>query len=560
MRQHIAILAASLAMLLASAPAPALLDLTEAQQTLLDKASGLLDRLETNLNLAISTVPAGTDKPTGSKARLAKMRLDQAKASIPPAEEALKGLPADDSSVQSAQARLDSAKAKAQAFDDRLAGKGAAPKADPKPAPDGSPDTATEPAETKPASETVRLDYKQVDLVKGARFNLNQVDGYNKALYELMNQIQGVENKDTVDHRKLIQALETISEAKRKAGFAADALAPLPANGEGVAEQATRLEAARASTAAAEQYLTPIHTRLQQVINPANYPNYRADLERIRGLSQMFGNLAVFQYDRPLAAETFKQGPAAKEEIIRIAQTYQFLMIQQTHEGKQIEGAGNSMFGSYKDFFAAAEQEKATLPDQIRSDLSAANAQADQAVAEKKPLYFSGGIPQRIGWADDKFTLYQALDPEGAPALGKEIEQFKANINERQKALTDLIIEQNKLPQDKYAGADKKALAKRAVDTWLEIQPKAKVLKVVMPIESWKRSTKWTYSNGTWYFSDTSKLQVKVIVKHDNKLAVIRPINLWIDHTTGDALSATSFYTLEDELQPSNFLLLKNAK
>ncbi len=111
MRHQLAILTASLAMLFA-APTPALaLDLTDAQKQVLAQAQSYLKTLETNLDLAISSVPAGTDKPTGSKARLAKMRLDQAKAYIAPAEEALADLPADDEGVQGARARLDTATA-----------------------------------------------------------------------------------------------------------------------------------------------------------------------------------------------------------------------------------------------------------------------------------------------------------------------------------------------------------------------------------------------------------------------------------------------------------------
>ncbi len=559
MRHQLAILTASLAMLFA-APTPALaLDLTDAQKQVLAQAQSYLKTLETNLDLAISSVPAGTDKPTGSKARLAKMRLDQAKAYIAPAEEALADLPADDEGVQGARARLDTAKAKAQAFDDRLAGKTATAKPETKPA-ESAPKT---PAAKTPAADPnakVRLGYQQEDLLKAARFNLNQVDGYNKSLYELVNQIQGVENKDTVDHRKLVQALNTISEAKRKAGFANDSLVQLPANGQGVEEEQTRLDSARANTKGAEDYLTPIHTRLQQVINPANYPNFRADLERIRGLSSMFGSTYVFQSDRPAAADVYKQAPAAKQELIRIAQTYQLLMIQQTEQGKQIEGAGNGMLSNHAEFLALAEQQRQSLPGEIREHMGEANQYAEQAVNEKKPLFFTGGIPQRMDWVDDKFALYEVLDTENAPALGKEIEQFKASLKQRQKALSDLIIEQNRLAPDRYTGADKKTLIKKASDRWLDYEPKAKILKVVMPIEQWKRSPKWTYSNGTWYFSDTSKIQAHVIVQHDKKLAVIRPVNLWIDHTSQDKLTANSVYDIDDELQPNEFVLLKNVK
>lgn len=558
MRRQIAVLLASFSIITASTPALAL-DLSDAQKQVLSQAENYLKNLETNLDLAISSVPAGTDQPTGSKARLAKMRLAQAKAYIEPAEKALAELPADDQSVQAAQARLDNAKSKAQAFEDRLNGKTATPKTESKPA-ESEPEPAAKAEPEADPNAKVRLDYRQEDQLKGARFNLNQVEGYNKSLYELVNKIQGVENKDTVDHRELLRALNTISEAKRKAGFAADSLAPLPANGRGVEEELTRLETARANTKGAEDYLLPIHNRLQQIINPANYPNFRADLERIRGLSSMFGATYMFQSDRQGAADVFAQAPAAKQEMIKLAQTYQLLMIQQTNEGKQIEAAGNGMLARHAEFLALAEQQRQALPGEIREHLAEANRYADEAVKEQKPLFFTGGIPQRLEWVDDKFALYEVLDPDNAPALGAEIEQTKASIKKRQKALSEQIIRENRLPGDKYAGADKKRLVEKARSRWLEIEPKAKILKVIMPNEAWKRTPKWTYSNGTWYFSDVSRLQVWVIVQHDKRLAVIRPMNLWIDHTKQDTLTGTSLYTLEDEIIPQNLVLLEHVK
>lgn len=558
MRRHLAAFVTTLPILLAGAPAVAL-DLTDAQKQVLSQAESYLKKLETNLDLAISTVPAGTDQPTGSKARLAKMRLQQAQAYIEPAEKALADLPADDESVQAAQSRLDTAKTKAQAFEDRLNGKTAAPKPETKPA-----ETKPKPAETKkPEADPnakVRLDYRQENLLKGARFNLNQVEGYNKTLYEFVNKVQSTENKDTVNHAELYQAFETIKEAKRKSGFVADSLSPLPANGQGVEEERIRYEAAVESIKNAEAYLTPINERVQQIINPANYPNFRADLERIKGLSSMFSATYMFQNDRAGAADVYRQRDAAKEEMIRIARAYQLLMIQMTDQGKQIENAGNGMLRSHAEFLALAEQQRQILPGEIHEHMSEANQYAEEAVKEKKPLFFTGGIPQRMEWVDDKFSLYEVLDTENAPALGQEIEQFKASLKKRQEALSELIIEQNRLAPDRYTGADKKTLVNKAKSRWLDYEPKAKILKVVMPIEHWKRTPKWTYSNGTWYFSDTSKIQAHVIVKHDKRLAVIRPVNLWIDHTSQDKLTANSVFELDFQPQPSDYVLLEHVK
>jgi hypothetical protein len=67
----------------------------------------------------------------------------------------------------------------------------------------------------------------------------------------------------------------------------------------------------------------------------------------------------------------------------------------------------------------------------------------------------------------------------------------------------------------------------------------------------------WQYSNGTWYYVDRSKLQVILIVADtkDTNLAVMRPVNIWMNHQKGDSLIGTPFYGADDALQPSAYLL-----
>ena len=58
----------------------------------------------------------------------------------------------------------------------------------------------------------------------------------------------------------------------------------------------------------------------------------------------------------------------------------------------------------------------------------------------------------------------------------------------------------------------------------------------------------------TWYRIDRSHLQAQVIVVHDDALAVIRPVNLWIDHQAGDVRSATPMDTPTDPVAPQRLL------
>lgn len=70
----------------------------------------------------------------------------------------------------------------------------------------------------------------------------------------------------------------------------------------------------------------------------------------------------------------------------------------------------------------------------------------------------------------------------------------------------------------------------------------------------------WRLENRTWYLIDRSRLQAQVIVKHDDKLAVIRPVNLWIDHVAGDKQTAFPMDDLKAELEPSRYIQVEKVK
>lgn len=87
------------------------------------------------------------------------------------------------------------------------------------------------------------------------------------------------------------------------------------------------------------------------------------------------------------------------------------------------------------------------------------------------------------------------------------------------------------------------------------MEPDARVLAVRIPSARFERDTLWRLENRTWRFIDRSRLQVSLVVARDDRLAAVRPVNLWIDHVSGDALSAHPMDSLDDPLPPHRLLL-----
>ena len=446
----------------------------EQQQKLNAVVSGL-NQAKTNLKLAQDSAGPGTDVPQGSKAKLSKMRLDTAAANMPQMKQWLAELPADAAAVQPVAAEFATTEQAIAALEARLAGSGAAPPAVAATAQlqarhpnqhTAAPGSARASAPASAPAAGVKLGYQQEEMLKGANYNLREVEGFAAALTQLVAELKPQADQMAIDYRQVQTGMNTIETARRKAGFTQDALDKLPPDGAGVAETAQGLATALAEIATAESYLKPLSVALNTSIDPANYPELQADLKRLGELASMYGNPMILQSDRPQAAAVLKEVPAAQAEAERIAKIYQPLMQQQTEDGKRFEGAGNYFQSNLQAFQAAAEQQKQALPQEIRADLAEANRIADTAAADQNPLLYTGGVPQAMGNAGDKLALYAVLDPANAPALEKELQGTQASLKQREKSLGQLIIQQNPLPPDRYTGADREKVVAVAVDAW----------------------------------------------------------------------------------------------
>lgn len=539
------IAAALLLALLAAPLSPALAD-TAAD---VSKIEGLLRRAESNLQSVESNLAGRTSPPTGSAGKLLAQRLAQAHGDLTPAGKLVESLASADAGgpgVAAVTQRYNTAARLYQKLAAIMNG-GSAPAAD----------------DDGPKDGEVKLGYPHADTFKNALFTYrSKVETPANQLTQLHAELLPVQDQLTVDHRVTARAIETINEARRQAGFVEEGLAKVPANGQGVAAAKQSLAASLEQIKGSEDYFAPLHAKLMAMIDPAGFPQFDEDRNRLQGLSSDYRQEWVFVDGRQRAAELYQQRPAAQEELVRIAGVYRRLMQQNTAMGNTIEGIGNSALSSFQAFDARILEQKEALPASIREDLAEADQNATEAVKTQKPAWFNGGIPQRMAAAQDKLTLLKAIDPEGSAAVATEFEAMEASLKNRADSLKELIIRENKLPADNFAGDDRDAAIKVAKSGWAVQQPDAEILAVRIPAEAWSRDTKWTYSNGTWYFVDQSRLQVRLITADpDNpKHALDRPVNVIKDHQSGDKMIGVPFRGIEEELTPSEIMLRDNVK
>jgi hypothetical protein len=517
---------------------PALADLTAQQKGLLSAIASRVKMAEVNLKAAEDAAGPATAKPSETATRLALNRSGSAQAQLDSAKDALKRLPASDPAVKEMLDRAAAIDQSIAALEKRLGAEGPAPAA-----PVG-----------------MKLDFRQEKVLKDAEFYLREMDGAAQFLAGVVEKVKAAKDPDQLDHRLLADAMATADKARERKKLTDGYFGQLPKDGAGVAATSGKIDQAMAGVEAASKTLMPVHERLQKLVSPASYPKLEEDLARIQGLGRMLSDTQVLQQNPNRAADVVKQLPAAKEELATFGKTYGVLVTQQTDAGKRISGVTAFLTGNLATFDAAAAARRKALPAEIRDDLDQAMKLADEAAREKKPRFFTGGIPQRLGHAEQKVVLYTALDEQGAPAIAKTVADAREQIKQKQASLSDAIIASNPLPPDRYTGADKAALSAKAIEAWKKAQPDAQVLAVRIPSEKWSRESLWRRQSATWYLIDRSALQAQLVIKHDAKLAVVRAINLWTDHLDGDKVSAFPLHDPKDPPQPQDLLLLEVVK
>lgn len=527
-----AVLAVVAAVAVVVAPSAVAGDLDAAQQQRLAALAASVKQIETNVTLAQQAAGPGDGRIPPAKARLVQTRLASPASLVPQVREALRALPADHADVAALAARVDAAAASIAALEARM---GLAPAA--------------------PATGT-KLDHAQAKALADGTFHVREVVGLAAAVDEVVKEVAAAADPDALDHRRVAAAMNTVAKARERAAQARTHLDPLPADGAGVKAARDELAAGLASLDASEARLRPVHARLSALVDPATHPTLDADVRRLQELGQAYGDPAnTFGGDRRRAAVLVGEHPAAVAEHARLVQAYAAFVRQRTEDGRRVEGAARFCGEALARFGAATDAQRAAAPAAVDAAFAALARLVETAVKEEKPAFFGGGIPQQVDVVEAEVVLLTALDAKAGAAAAERLAKAKADLATTQASLAAKIVEANVLPPDAYAGADRAALEAEAAAAWKRLQPDAVVLATRIPSSAWRRETMWRRQGSTWYRIDRSRLQVQLVVGWDDARAVIRPVDLWIDHQAGDERSAVPMDAPNDPVPPHRLLL-----
>ncbi|MGE4158910.1 MAG: hypothetical protein AB7F75_07420 [Planctomycetota bacterium] len=186
-----------------------------------------------------------------------------------------------------------------------------------------------------------------------------------------------------------------------------------------------------------------------------------------------------------------------------------------------------------------------SLPKGIDSKLQQAQAKAEEAVANNKPAFFEHGIAELLDSTLADIRMYSAI----AEAKNADVEKIQSSFAEKLQSIHAMArklnadnLEARTLPDDAYKGDDHETLLDMVRKDWAKAYPGDEILALRIPMMGWEQTNEWRWSDGTnsWYEIRYSTLQVMVVVKTDDTIASLYPVNITKDHLNGDKLELDS--------------------
>jgi hypothetical protein len=273
-------------------------------------------------------------------------------------------------------------------------------------------------------------------------------------------------------------------------------------------------------------------------------------------MGQTYGSPVVILQEPATGAHLLEELPAAKSDLEHLRTKYAAPIAEGTPDGRRMDIAVDYLARKLAAFekFAAAQQEP--FRAKLEKDLTDLAALGEEAVAQKRPAYFAGGIPQRVEQLKTRLELMQAFDPTIGGQLAARLAGLEADFTEKQASLREAIIAANAPPADNYQGPDRAAVIAVATQVWKKRQPDAEILAVRIPSQAWEHEILWRWSGTQWYKVDRSRMYLHLILKYDNQLALMRQITIWKNHLKGDEITATPLWEVDQGMEPMHFLPL----
>jgi len=384
------------------------------------------------------------------------------------------------------------------------------------------------PREDKPVPAGAKLNFKEEQNLKDARFYLAEIEPRAKRIFELTS--------GTMDAEAIAEALNLMKFVHQRMGYVIQRVSALPAAHPQVAAEAekynTLLEKLVAAQAAIEKAAPDADKQMAALNKQLN-----DDIAMLDSWSSSLGNPQGMFDNRPEdAIAAVGQLPQMRDAMDQMLKRWTARATDKPNDKTAADTVSKLKFVDRKltELTQYTAELGKSLPDQIDKDLVSVETLITTAVTERRPAYFgpTGGIAQQFAYASQRVTLLKAIDSSAAGASEKKIAATREKSLTAQKSLSQEIINGNKKPVERYAGPDVEDLRKQVIATWKEAHPDKEIVAVIFNTKGWSRTTRWDWSKASQGFNkiDYDHIQPRLFYKLDDTHAIEMPVDVYKDY------------------------------
>jgi len=409
------------------------------------------------------------------------------------------------------------------------------------------------PREDKPVPAGAKLNYKDEQNLKDARFYLGEIEPRAKRIFELTS--------GAMDAEAIAESLNLMKFVHQRMGYAIQRINALPAAHPQVAAEAakynTYLEKLVAAQAAIEKAAPDADKQMAALGKQLN-----DDIAMLDSWSSSLGSPQGMFDNRPEdAIAVVGQLPQMRDAMDQMLKRWTARAADKPKDRTAADTVSKLKYVDRQ--LTALTQYTAdlgkSLPEQIEKDLASIEQLINTAVTERRPAYFgpTGGIAQQFAFASQRVTLLKAIDASAAGASEEKIAATREKSLTAQKSLAQEIIDGNKKPAERYAGPDVEDLRKQVIATWTEAHPDKEIIAVIFNTQGWSRTTRWDWSQGSQGFNkvDYDHIQPKLFYKLDDTHAIEMPVDVYKDYMKEGRIVVKPWAVKEEPLVTQTYLL-----
>jgi hypothetical protein len=388
------------------------------------------------------------------------------------------------------------------------------------------------------------LNYQQEKLLKDAVSYLDEAENYITQLEGRIKDLKVGDSSVPIENVK--SWLNYAKTSSERLEYAKNRFDQLPADNAEVKPELDRLAPLTESLAKVDAKLKELEAGLMKVVQQGEGSGFQADFDRLREITQTYGDPQLIQRRPEAAIEVIKQMAAVKAERQRIAEKYADLLKQNTNHSEQMQGTLRYFDDTFRQFEQATQDYASRAPAEIDGNVAQAIQMGKDASANQNPAFFGpqGGVTEQLGYAQARLDVFTAIAPD-TPQVKQSAEKLAAarvEVDQMQAALLEQIVQNNQPPAEPYSGPDKDQLVEIIKTKWTESGVTAEVLKIGINSQNWQRDVYWEWDGtDTWNKTDKSRIQGFVIVRLNDTLAATYHVNLVKDHLSSDRIDAYFF-------------------